>query len=89
MKQKVLDQIDDFVQTCYTMFKVNAGNFAKENFPKIVENFWDDTKSDEENLKTVRDVFKSNAALNRISTLGNPEVAKTIDAFCEGWLNKL
>ena len=40
MKDRILKTIDDFVNTCYTCFKIGACDFAKENFPKIVESFW-------------------------------------------------
>lgn len=44
MKKRILDSIKDFYNLCYTMFKLSAGDFAKNNFPHIVENFWMKTK---------------------------------------------
>ena len=87
MKQKVLNEINDFVSLCYTAFKLGAGDFAKENFPTIVENFWDGEKSDKENLETVKQMFETNKKLNEIN--GSKEAAKVIEVFQEGWLNKL
>ena len=88
MKQKLLNEIDNFVEVCYMMFKIGAGDFAKENFPKIVENFWNDDKTDQENLQTVKNMFEANRKLNE-TPMGNPNVAQVIKAFQDGWLNKL
>lgn len=87
MKEKILNEIDEFVRLCYTAFKLGAGDFAKENFPTIVENFWDDEKSDKENLKTIKQMFETNKKLNEIN--GSKEAAKVIEVFQEGWLNKI
>ena len=54
MKEKILNEINEFVSLCYTAFKLGAGDFAKENFPTIVENFWDGEKTDKENLETIK-----------------------------------
>ena len=87
MKQKLLKEIDDFQHLCYMAMRISAGDFTKENFPKLVNNIWDDNKSDEDNLKEVKDMFETNKKLNE--TVGNPEAAKVISAFQEGWLNKM
>lgn len=87
MKEKILNEINDFVNTCYTMFKIGAGDFAKENFTKLIENTWDDSKTDEENFKEVKSLFENNAAINE--SLGHTEVAKTIRIFMTGWLDKI
>ncbi len=87
MKEKILNEINDFVNVCYTMFKIGAGDFAKENFPKLVENIWDDSKTDEENFKEVKSLFESNVAINE--SFGNIESAKTIRIFMTGWLDKI
>lgn len=87
MKEKILNEINDFVNTCYTMFKISAGDFAKENFTKLIENTWDVSKTDEENFKEVKSLFESNAAINE--SLGHTEVAKTIRIFMTGWLDKI
>jgi hypothetical protein len=87
MKQKLHDAIDDFVGTLNTMFKISAADFAKNNFHQIVDNFCNDGKTDEENLKAVRRMFESNERLNSI--MGNPETAKVIRAFIDGWLDKI
>lgn len=87
MKQKILDAINEFVSICYTMFKLSAGDFAKENFPKIVDNFWDETKSSEENVNAVKEMFETNRKLNE--AIGNPAAAQVIAAFQKGWLNKI
>ena len=87
MKEKILNKIDDFVSLCYTAFKLGAGDFAKENFPTIVENFWDSEKTDKENLETIKQMFETNKKLNEIN--GSKEAAKVIEVFQEGWLNKI
>lgn len=87
MKEKILKSIDDFVSTCYTMFKLGAGDFAKENFPKLVKNCWDDSQSDEQNLINIKLMFNTNKNLNEIQ--GNMNAAQTIEVFVKGWLDKI
>lgn len=87
MKEKILKSIDNFVNICYIMFKIGAGNFAKKDFSIIVNNVWDESQSDEQNLINIKSVFNMNKNLNEM--LGNMNAAKTIDAFVEGWLNKI
>ena len=87
MKQRLLKSIDEFQHLCYMAMRINAGDFAKENFPKLVENFWDENKSDKDNLKAIKDMFETNRQLN--NTIGNPEAAKVIAAYQEGWLDKI
>lgn len=87
MKKKIENSIGDFVSICYTYFKIGAGDFAKENFYKLVENCWDNNKSEGENLSEIKSMFKLNANLNKIN--GNSEASKTIQAFIDGWLNKI
>lgn len=87
MKQKLLKEIDDFQHLCYMAMKISAGDFAKENFPKLVNNIWDDNKSDEENLNEIKEMFDTNKKLNE--SIGNPAAAQVIAAFQEGWLNKM
>jgi hypothetical protein len=86
MKEKILKEIDSFVNMCYTMFKIGAGDFAKENFPRLVENFYDENRSDEENYKAIKDMFELNIVFNQKT---NEEVAKTIQIFLEGWYDKI
>jgi hypothetical protein len=86
MKEKILKEIDSFVNMCYTMFKIGAGDFAKENFPTLVENFYDKNKSDEENYKAIKDMFELNIVFNQKI---NEEVAKIIQTFLDGWYNKI
>lgn len=87
MKQKVLNEIDEFVRLCYTAFKLGAGDFAKETFPPIVEKTWNDDKSDEENLANVKKVFEVTKMVE--DGTGYQEAAKVIEVFQEGWLNKI
>lgn len=87
MKEKLLKEIEQFHHLCHMAMRIDAGNFAKENFPKIIEENWDDKKTDDENLKEVKDMFETNRKLNE--TIGNQEAAKVIAAFQEGWLDKL
>ena len=87
MKEKILKSIDDFVDTCYTMFKIGAGDFAKKNFPVLVNNVWDDSQSDEQNLINIKSMFDTNMNLNKIQ--GNVNAAQTIDVFVKGWLDKI
>lgn len=87
MKQKVLKEINDFVNICYTAFKISAGDFAKKNFPTVVENFWNNKMSDKENLEIIKKVFENNKKINEIQ--GYTEAAKVIEIFQEGWLDKI
>ena len=87
MKKKILEKVDEFVRICQTMFKLSAADFAEKYFPDIVEGFWDDNKSDEENLEAVKGAFKTNEIL--MEHQGNEEQRKVFSAFIEGWLNEL
>ena len=87
MKQKLLKEIDSFVHLCYMAFKMSAGDWAKENFVPLVENFWDEKRSDEENIKEIKEMFETNRVLNE--NIGNPAAAQVIKAFQDGWLNKI
>ena len=87
MKEKILKSIDDFVNICYTMFKIGAGDFAKKHFPDLVNNVWDDSQSDEQNLIAIKSMFDTNMNLNEIQ--GNVNAAQTIDVFVKGWLDKI
>lgn len=87
MKKRILNSITDFYNLCYTMFKIGAGDFAKNNFPTIVEKFWDENKSDEDNLKSIKSAFELEKRLQESN--GCSEAAKVISAFQEGWLNKI
>ena len=88
MKQKLHKTIDCFVNMCNMAFKIGAAEFAEKNFHQIVDNFCDDGRSDEENLKAVMGMFEMNEKLNS-NGMGNPEAAKTIRVFIDGWLNKI
>lgn len=87
MKNKILKSIDDFTNTCYTMFKIGAGDFAKDNFPKIVENFWNNEKTDIENLKSIKNAFETEKKIQKIQ--GNSNLVTIIECFQEGWLDKI
>lgn len=87
MKEKILKCIEDFVNTLYTFFKISAGDFAKKNFPELVENNWDSTKSDKENLEYIKSVFGTEAILQR--RINKEEIAKVLEMFKTGWLDKL
>ena len=87
MKKKVLEKVDDFVRICQTMFKLGAAEFAKTYFPDIIDGFWDDNKTDEENLEAVKDAFSTNETIMEFQ--GKEEQRKVFAAFREGWLNEL
>ena len=87
MKTKVLNSINNFVNILFTMFKVPQGEFAKKEFPKIVDNFWNDNASDAENLKAVKDAFQLEKEMQDMSN--NRPVAMLIESFQSGWLNKI
>jgi len=87
MKQKILDSIKDFYNLCYTMFNLSAVDFAKNNFPTIVEKFWDENKGDEDNLKSIKSAFELEKHLQESN--GGNKAAEVIAAFQEEWLNKL
>ena len=88
MKKKIYEAIDEFVNLCNAMGKTGSGSFAKENFPKLVEAFWDGSKTDEENLKYIKDMFEVNKRIN-MCTFGVGGAAETIEAFQKGWLSKI
>ena len=87
MKKKVLDAIKEFHDLCYTMFKLGAGDFAKNNFPAIVDRYWEEGKSDDDNLKAVKGAFELERKLQENAE--HAETANVISAFQEGWLNKI
>ncbi|MBO6272557.1 hypothetical protein J6O48_07230 [bacterium] len=87
MKEKILKSIDDFAVTCYTMFKIGAGDFAKKNFPVLVNDIWDESESDEQNLIIIKSMFNVNKNLYEVQ--GNMSAAQTIDVFVKGWLDKI
>lgn len=87
MKEKILKSINDFVDICYTMFKIGAGDFAKKNFSVLVNNIWDDSQSDEQNFINIKSMFNMNKKLNEIQD--NMDAAKTIDIFVKGWLDEI
>ena len=68
------------------MMKTTAGDFAGKYFPKLINDAWDDSKSDEDNLCAVKDVFEFNKKLNE--RFGHPEAAQVIGAFQDGWLKE-
>lgn len=88
MKQKLHSAINDFISTLNTMFKIGAAEFVKKNFHDIVDNCWEDKKSDMENLEGVKSIFELNEKLNS-NGMGNPEAAKVFRAFIDGWLVKI
>lgn len=87
MKKKIENSIKNFIDTCYSFGKIGAGDFARDNFYNLVNNCWDDDKSDIDNLQEIKNMFKTNASINK--TMGNPEASKVIKAYMEGWLNKI
>ena len=87
-KRAVLHEIDSFVNLLYMYMKTGAADFAQKNFPELVNNVWDDSKTEAENLEEIKNMFEMNKKLNE-TPAGNPEAAKTIAAFQEGWLDKL
>lgn len=86
-KDRINKGINDFVSACYTFGKIGAGDFADNNFHKIVDEAWDDTKSDAENLRSIKETLEFNIAMNNAN--GNTEAAKVIDAYMKGWFSKL
>lgn len=83
MKKVLLNSIDSFVSALFTFGKVGQAQFARTNFPKIVEGVWADDKSDAENIKNVEAQFVFNKNLNQFQ--GNTVVSQCIDAYLEGW----
>lgn len=80
-KQEILHEVDSFVNTCYMLMKIGAAQFAQENFTKLVNQNWDDTKSDEENTNEVKQMFEMNKVLNK--NMGNNAAAQVIDSFIQ------
>ena len=60
MKEKLLDSIDEFVTMCYTFGKISAAEFAENNFPKLINNFWENEKTDKDNLNAIKNMFNLN-----------------------------
>ena len=87
MKEKLLNEVKDFVNTCNTMFKISAAEFANKYFTKLIISNWDDELSDEYNLKMIYDLFELNKKLNEVQ--GNTNVVQTIEAFQKDWLDKI
>lgn len=80
-KYELLREIKSFVNACYMFMKNGAAEFASENFTKLVNEKWDDSKSDDENVLEVKKTFDTNITLNK--ALGNTEAVKVIETFLE------
>jgi len=80
-KVELLREIDSFVNTCYMLMKNGAAQFAQENFTKLVNQNWDDTKSDEENTNEVKRMLEMNKVLNE--NMENNAAAQVIDTFIQ------
>ena len=63
------------------LMKNGAARFAQENFTKLVNQNWDDTKSDEENTNEVKRMLEMNKVLNE--NMGNNAAAQVIDTFIQ------
>ena len=61
--------------------KNGAAQFAQENFTKLVNQNWDDTKSDEENTNEVKRMLEMNKVLNE--NMENNAAAQVIDTFIQ------
>jgi hypothetical protein len=61
--------------------KNSAAEFADNNFKKLINENWDESKSDEENTEEVKKMFDMNMNLN--TTLGNTEAASVIETFVQ------
>lgn len=83
MKTKLLKSIDSFVLLLFTFGKVGYAEWAKNNFPKMVNNLWEEDKSDADNIKNIEEQFNLNKTINELQ--GNVDAVKCIDAFLEGW----
>ena len=80
-KVELLRETESFVNTCYMLMKNGAARFAQENFTKLVNQNWDDTKSDEENTNEVKRMLEMNKVLNE--NMGNNAAAQVIDSFIQ------
>ncbi len=78
-KQTILHNVDSFVNTCYMFMKISAAEFASNNFKKLINENWNESKSDEENTEEVRRMFDMNMKLN--TAAGNTAAASVIEAF--------
>lgn len=87
MKEKILNEINNFANMCYVTCKFGAGDYAKEKFPTFVENFYDENRSDKENFKAIKNMFELNIVFNQHS--GNFKAAAIIETFLNGWYNKI
>lgn len=80
-KNELLRQIESFVNACYMFMKNGAADFANENLTKLVNEKWDDSKSDDENVLEIKNTFDTNIAINK--AFGNTEAVKVIETFLE------
>lgn len=80
-KQEILHEVDSFVNTCYMFMKNSAAEFADNNFKKLINENWDESKSDEENTEEVKKMFDMNMNLN--TALGNTSAASVIETFVQ------
>lgn len=87
MKQRILDSIKDYIRTLETMFRISAAEFVKEKFPKLVNEYWEEGKTDDENRKEIRDAFERSVFLVKMQ--GHDEAAKVISIYLEGWFDKI
>ena len=87
MKTLILKKVDEYVSLLNTMFKLNSADFVKNNIPTIINNVWDESKSDQDNLNELKGMLTLNANLNKHQ--GNNQASELIKIFLEQYLNDI
>ena len=80
-KNELLHQIESFVNAYMFIMKNEVIDYANENFTKLVNEKWEDSKSDDENILEVMNTLKTNIAIEK--AMGNKEVVKVIETFLD------
>lgn len=87
MKTLILKKVDEYVSLLNTMFKLQQADFVKNNIPTLINNVWDESKSDQDNLKELKGMLTLNTNLNK--QLGNNQASELIKIFLEQYLNDI
>lgn len=87
MKTLILKKVDEYVNLLNTMFKLQQADFVKNNIPTIINNVWDESKSDQDNLKELKGMLILNANINK--HIRNKQTSELIKIFLEQYLNDI
>lgn len=87
MKTLILKKVDEYVSLLNTMFKLQHADFVKNNIPTLINNVWDESKSDQDNLKELKGMLTLNANLNEHQ--GNQQASELFKIFLEQYINDI